>query len=109
MDARKLFQKIYRQVDGHECTFDVKKDNDFLNSLSLKRITPFRQTCSKEETQTELDRLLAKEGRTGCNESAMVDFVCECDGLQVIIFEYCGIWSIGDSAAYNGQLISIKD
>ena len=105
MNPTNLIKDLHTKIDGYECTFD-HKDDEFLASLGLKKLTGLRDTCEKHTPETELDRLKYEAGHIGCNESAMQDFVCEKDGLQLGVFIYGGQWFMGIDTCYNNKLIT---
>ena len=105
MKPTDILTDLKDKINGYECTF-TPKDDEFLDSLGLKKLTGLRNSADNYAPETELDRLQQLAGHTGCNESAMQDFVCEKDGLQVKIFVICGCWCVGQDACHNGQLIT---
>ena len=99
--AASAYACIALALNGHECTFNEKKDDDFLAQFGIRRITGLRDSRdTSHKDATAIDRLLESKGLTGMvNDSALQDFVVEKDGVQTLVFVHWGIWAVGNDYA----------
>ena len=95
---------VYAALDGREDDFGPKGDA-FLRQFGIRRLTGLRDSWKDDHAEeTDLDRAIRRQGLTGCvNDTDILDFVIEKNGVQMYVYIQWGIWNVGRQILLPGS------